>query len=270
MDDTSTRSCGWRSGTVTAALLTGLAFFVAACGGPDGGSPAGTGQSDVAIDDSTGENGGSTDGGTTNGGADGGGLGWPPLPEGPDIPEQDEIDIYPVLAAADAPRCADLFTEGVAVQFGNRTAEARFAASPPGNFGTGSRTYHLYRAAAYLCANDGANAQSAFADALSEPPWSEPLDEVEANLQLVVCRVWDAVTALLDPGAGPCTLTVSSPEDPSGDTDADGDGTDDTETDDTGTAGAEDGGDDQSDAGGTDEDGAVSLRRPDALAAAPR
>lgn len=266
MDDTSTRPWGGWCGTM-AALLTGLALFVAACGVLDGSSPVGTGENDVALDDSTGDTGDDTDD-DTDGGADDGGLRWPPLPEGPDIPEQDEIDIYAVLATAVAARCADLFTEGVPVQFDNRSTEARFAASPPGNFGTGSRTYHLYRAAAYLCANDDANARSAFAEALSEAPWSEPVDEEEANLQLVVCRVWDAVTALLDPGAGPCTLTVSSSEDAEGDTDADPDET--TETDDTGTAGAEDGEEGPSDAGDTDEDAPVSLRGADALAAGLR
>lgn len=268
MDDTSTRPWGGWSGAM-AALLTGLALVVAACGVSNGAGPVGTGESDVALDDSTGGTGGDDDtDDDTDGGAEGGGLRWPPLPEGPDIPERDEIDVYAVLATADAARCADLFTDGVPVQFDNRSTEARFAASPPGNFGTGSRTYHLYRAAAYLCANDDANARSAFAEALSEAPWSEPVDEVEANLQLVACRVWDAVTALLDPGAGPCTLTVSSSEDPEGDTDADPDET--TETDDTGTAGAEDGEEDQSDADDTGEDAPVSMRGAHALAAGLR
>lgn len=142
-------------------------------------------------------------------GDNGGGNGelvWLTLPTGPDIPGYQEIQMYKVLAAADASSCAALFSpEGV--QVGDFVAGFGAAAIEP-NFDTGDRTRHLYEAGAHLCAGDEMAAREAFAAGLSLGDWDVvQADDVET--QRVVCTVWNAVANLLDPSAGACTLTTA-------------------------------------------------------------
>ncbi len=140
-----------------------------------------------------------------NGGGNGG-LVWLTLPTGPDIPGYQEIQMYKVLAAADASSCAALFSpEGV--QVGDFVASFGAAAIEP-NFDTGDRTRHLYEAGAHLCAGNEAAAREAFAAGLSLGDW-DVLHADDAGTQRVVCTVWNAVANLLDPSAGPCTLTTA-------------------------------------------------------------
>ena len=145
--------------------------------------------------------------------------------------------MYKVLAAADASRCAALFTPG-GVQVGDSFVAGFGAAAVEPNFATGDRTRHLYEAGAHLCAGDETAAREAFAAALSLGTWDVHTEDAET--QRVVCTVWNAVTNLVDPSAGACSLELTT--------------TDDGETDDAGadaTDGATDAGADATD-GATD------------------
>jgi hypothetical protein len=214
--------------------LVALILVAVGCGGTDPGpldstssAAAGASPSSPAT-----QNQGTTDGDNGEGNGE---LGWPMLPTGPDIPGYQEIQMYKVLAAADASSCAALFSpEGV--QVGDFVAGFGAAAVEP-NFDTGDRTRHLYEAGAHLCAGDETAAREAFAAALSLGDW-DVLHADDAGTQRVVCTVWNSVANLLDPSAGACTLTTA----------------DDGEADDGGadaTDGASDGGADATD-GATD------------------
>jgi len=77
-----------------------------------------------------------------------------------------------------------------------------FSETPPGGFVTGERTFYLYKAGAHLCAGDQAAGEAAYQQALAAD-WVATTGAVN---HMRVCNVWAAVTAIVDPGAGPCTL----------------------------------------------------------------
>jgi hypothetical protein len=193
------------------------------------------GQADDGDDDGTAGDGTGGDGTGDDGGGVLGSIDWRLTPTGPEIPAGDEREVYFVLQTSDPTRCAALLTSGALSQ------------APPGGFGeTGPRSYHLYRAGAYLCAGDRDGAVDAYRRTVLES-WPDPADPVTRGR---VCAVWDEVTRHLDPAAGPCALQARD------DTGTDGD---DAGADDDG--GAVDGDDGDADDGtgaddGTDVDGA--------------
>jgi hypothetical protein len=132
---------------------------------------------------------------------------WTLPPVGDTIPSDDERLVYLVLEAADPAACEELLG-------------TKFVEEPPADFITGPRSYHLYRAAAHLCARDRDGALVAFGQVLSHS-WTEPADD--RRNRRWVCDVWDAVTSRIAPDAGPCTLEttdVDEPDDEGGETDA--------------------------------------------------
>jgi hypothetical protein len=117
-------------------------------------------------------------------------LEWALTPAGPESPSVNEDSIYRVLDDLDPEACRGLLTD---------PADGWF---DPGAFGTGERSVHLFRAGALLCAGDGAAADAAYRQALGFA-WPFPVTQ---PLHSRVCNVWDAVTRMLDPEAGPCAL----------------------------------------------------------------
>jgi hypothetical protein len=117
-------------------------------------------------------------------------LEWALTPAGPESPSVNEDSIYRVLDDLDPEACRELLTN---------PADGWF---DPGAFGTGERSVHLFRAGALLCAGDGVAADAAYRQALGSA-WSFPVTQ---PLHSRVCNVWDAVTRMLDPEAGPCAL----------------------------------------------------------------
>jgi hypothetical protein len=114
---------------------------------------------------------------------------WALPPAGPGSPSVNEDSIYKVLDDLD-PQACDALLDPTQGWF------------DPSTFGTGSRSVHLFKAGAQLCAGDRAAAVVSYGRAL-EHEWSFA---VEQPLHSRVCNVWDAVTRMIEPGAGPCAL----------------------------------------------------------------
>lgn len=141
---------------------------------------------------------------------------WALTPAGPGSPSVNEDPIYKVLDDLDPQACAALLdpTKGW---------------FEPSSFGTGERSVHLFLAGAHLCAGDRSSGVASYQQAQALT-WDFA---VEQPLHSRVCNVWDAVTRMVDPTAGPCALEELTFEDP---TDPDGSGTPDATEDAEGTS----------------------------------
>lgn len=116
-------------------------------------------------------------------------IAWALPPAGPESPSVNEDTVYKVLDNLDPEGCAALL-------------EPDAGWFDPTTFGTGERSVHLFRAGAHLCAGDRAQGEAAYQQAIALTwPFA-----VEQPLHSRVCNVWDAVTRMVDPDAGPCAL----------------------------------------------------------------
>ena len=123
-------------------------------------------------------------------------IAWALTPAGPGSPSVNEDPIYKVLDDLDPDACRALLDPAAGF-------------FEPGAFGTGERSVHLFRAAAHLCAGDLEEGEAAYRRALTFT-WAGAFDQ---PLHSRVCNVWDAVTRMVDPGAGPCALEEFVPDD---------------------------------------------------------
>ncbi len=185
--------------------LAAAVFLVAACGSPSANGGADDGQAQGSS--ATGGGGGQGGAGNGDGGADDGTVARFLPPAGPESPSNNEDAAYKRLDENDPAGCAAMLDPG----------SGFFPEVPPGGFVTGVRTFYLYKAGAHLCAGDQAAGEAAYQQALAAD-WVATTGAVN---RMRVCNVWTAVTAIVDPGAGPCTL--QSDEDiPTGTTESGG------------------------------------------------
>ncbi len=176
-------------------------FLVAACGSPSANGGAEDGQAQGSSTAGGGGQGGNGNG-NGNGGGDDGTVAWFLPPAGPESPSNNEDAAYRGLDDNDPAGCAAMLDPSTGF----------FPEVPPGGFVTGERTFYLYKAGAHLCAGDQAAGEAAYQQALAAD-WVATTGAVN---HMRVCNVWAAVTAIVDPGAGPCTL--QSDEDTGGGT----------------------------------------------------
>lgn len=123
---------------------------------------------------------------------------WSLPPEGPDAPQLNDASYYSDLESADPKRCRELLADEGAFE--------------PDKFLSGKRGAELYRAGAHLCAGDRQAGKKAYEQQVRDRKWPDPEKlsrEGQRDVQQVqrrVCNVWDAVTRMVAPDAGPCTL----------------------------------------------------------------